>query len=383
MKKFIRVFLPTGIFSLGIIVLSCNNADHRQNNSHENVRTPVPLSYAKGFEIWESNGTKEVKINSGVPYLDAMTFVLVPPGATGVRNIAGPIIEVPVENIVVTSTSHLPFLDLLQVTDYLVGFPNTTYISSNQVRKRVDQGLVAEVGTVNGINFESLIALNPELVVTYLSGSDHSELDQLEQSGIPWILNLDFMEETPLGRAEWIKFMGLLTGEFDRADSVFRGIEKEYLRLLALTDTVTQKPTVFSGIMYGDTWYAPGAKSFAASFIQDAAGNYTWSDLNRSGSVELSLEAVLDRNIDTQFWIGAGEYSSFDHLAQSDPRYGHFQAFQTGKIFNYHRRIGATGGFEYLELGGARPDLVLADIIKILHPELLPHHQMYFYKKLD
>jgi iron complex transport system substrate-binding protein len=163
---------------------------------------------------------------------------------------------------------------------------------------------------------------------------------------------------------------------------VFREIEQKYQQLMTLTESAADKPPVFSGILYGDTWFAPGGNSFVARFIEDAGGYYTWGDQKIAGSVELSFEAVLDRNVKTNFWIGAGGFLSKHAIEDSDPRYANFHAFKTGDIYNYHGRIGATGGFEYLELGGARPDLVLADFMKILHPELLPNYQFYFFKKL-
>ena len=177
--------------------------------------------------------------------------------------------------------------------------------------------------------------------------------------------------------------MGLLVGKIYQADSVFKTIEKEYSRLALLAKDQIEKPSVFSGILYGDTWFAPGGNSFVASFIEDAGGQYTWIDQKTTGSVELSFEAVVDRNLNTDYWIGTGGFTNKQSLHTADSRYSHFTAFENDHVFNYHGRIGATGGFEYLELGGARPDLVLADFIKILHPELVPDYQSTFFKQLD
>ena len=374
----------TGAVSILLIFLcACVSPDQQSIRNNEVGKIQVNLKYAKRFEVWKKDEMVEVSVNSGSGSHQPETYLLIPAGSSNMANIAGNTIKVPVKNLVVTSTSHIPFLSMLGVSEYLAGFPNTKYVSSATVRERIEMGLVKDVGTVNGLNFESLISLQPELVVSYASGADRTQLDQLNQSGIPYVLLQDFMEETPLGRAEWIKFMGLLTGRSAQADSVFDYIEKNYLDLKGLTDGLQEKPTVFSGILYGDTWFAPGADSFAAKFIEHAGGDYTWKDLNGSGSAELSLEAVFDRNMDTEFWIGAGQYTSKTALAEADTRYSNFRAFQTDHVYNYHGSIGPTGGFEYFELGGARPDLVLSDLIKILHSDLLPEYQPYFYKKLD
>lgn len=373
-----------GIFMLGTCFVGCSPNGY---NKDEIVITPsasIALNYAKRFEIIKSGNVTLVVIKpTGIGSKGSLTYALIPTGTDPPENLAvDQVIEVPVKRMVVTSTSHIPFLDLLGVSDHLVGFPNTDYISSESMRSRIDQNLIKDIGSVNGLDFESLIELQPELVVSYISGPDRGELDQLSHSGIPVVINLDFMEESPLGRAEWIKFIGLMVGKFELADSVFSGIEHKYQQLTSLTNSVLEKPPVFSGIMYGDTWFAPGGNSFVARFIEDAGGYYTWEDQKIAGSVELSFEAVLDRNTKTDFWIGTGGFSSKNDIEASDPRYVHFHAFQTGDIYNYHGRIGATGGFEYLELGGARPDLVLADFIKILHPGLIPNYQPYFFKKL-
>jgi iron complex transport system substrate-binding protein len=325
-----------------------------------------------------------VNVNEGDLPDQGYTYLLIKTGTDLPHGIPiNQVIEIPVDNLVVTSTSHIAFLDLLQGVDRLVGFPNTQYISSGNVRSRIEKGLIKDVGTSSGINIESLIELQPELVVHYTSGADRAELGLLDQSNIPYVINLDFLEESPLGRAEWIKFMGFLVGEEDLADSIFHSIKMGYLDLTRRTDSLLNRPTVFSGVLYGDTWFAPGAKSFVASFIQDAGGDYTWKDHRTSGSVELSFEAVLSRNSGSDFWIGAGRFASKASLYAADSRYSSFQAFQSDQIYNYHGKIGATGGFEYLEQGGARPDIVLADFIKILHPELVSSHQLYFFKKLE
>ena len=384
MSHFLAVRILISLTLAAVCFASCNSPDSNQSSLAEAHRTPIVLDYAKRFQAWTYGRTVEIKVNAGNQSPDTITYTLIPRDTEGRKHLAaGHNIEVPIQKLVVTSTSHIPFLSLLGIPEALVGFPNTQYISSAGIRKRIDQGLVQNVGDASGLNFESLIALQPELVITYLSGADHSELQQLDQSGIPHVLNFDFMEETPLGRAEWIKFIGLLLGKTKQAESVFAVIENEYRTLQRHTRNLAIRPTVFSGILYGDTWFAPGANSFAAKLIEDAGGAYSWSDLKSSGSVELSLEAVMDRNASTDFWIGPGDYTTKADLLRADTRYVHFQAFRMDQIYNSHGRIGSTGGFEYFELAGARPDLVLGDLISIFHPESLPNHELYFYQKLD
>jgi iron complex transport system substrate-binding protein len=379
----LQKLLQRAILLLPLVTCVCT-PENKPGIEGQDIKTQLALDYAERFEVWESEDLVEIIVSLGKDSGESFKYVLIPSGSNIPKHIAAAqIIEVPVKNMVVTSTSHLPFLDLLDASANLVGFPNTKYVSSTRIRSRIDQGLVKEVGDIDGLDFEILIELQPELVVSYISGADRNEIKQLKQAGIPTVLNLDFLENSPLGRAEWIKFMGLLLGKFEFADSVFKGIERNYLELQALVDIPMDRPKVFSGIVYGDTWFAPGGNSFVSKFIQDAGGDYSWSDYPDYGSIELSFEAILERNTHTEFWIGSGAYTSRKDLQASDHRYAYFQAFKNDRVYNYHGRIGATGGFEYLETAGARPDLVLGDIIKILHPSLLPEYQTQFFKKLD
>jgi len=365
-----------------IFVLSCGTPEKQASTETKDDVSVIELDYARRFTIQKQQENTILRVNTSQSE-SASEYLLVQEGFRANTSSGKKLITIPVRNMVVTATSHLAFMEILDGLDKVVGFPNIHYISSTKAWSRADQGQIKDVGTANGINFESLIELQPDLVVHYTSGPDNGELDQLDQSGIPYVLNYDFLEESPLGRAEWIKFMGLLIGKEKRADSVFQVIKEKYITLMNRTNTVLSKPEVFSGILYGDTWFAPGAHSFVARFIKDAGGSYSWRDRATSGSIELSLEAVLDRNINSDFWIGAGGYRSRDELNGADNRYTRFKAFQTGNIYNYHGKIGAGGGFEYFELGNVRPDIVLADFIKILHPELMKDHQLYFFKKLE
>lgn len=377
--RFLGCFLAIAIWFLG----ACSS-DERKADIFAASEDLKPR-YARGFDIQKSDGVTLLSVTR--PWMGASRpyyYALLEPGSKLPDNFqADAVIEKPITRLVVTSTSHIPFLDLLKVSHYLVGFPQTRFISSEAVRERVDQHMVWELGAAGGLNFEALIALQPQLVMTYQSGPDHRELENLSLTGIPTVLNSDFLEETPLGRAEWIKFVGHLVGKGELADSIFSGIEATYLQNKARLQDLADKPTVFSGSLYGDTWFAPGGESFVSQFIRDAGGAYTWDDLGQTGSLELSFESVLERNIDSEYWIGLGGFTSLQELKKADPRYSVFEAFQKGNVYNYHGKIGATGGFEYLESGGARPDRVLCDFIKILHPAYLPEHQLYFFKKLE
>ena len=286
------------------------------------------------------------------------------------------------ERVVVTSTTHLPYLELLGLEEKLVGFVGTDNIYSEKINTRLKAGQIIEVGIQGNINLELLLATKPDLVIAFDLGGESSMLDKITEAGIPIIYNSDYLEETALGRAEWIKFFGYIFGKLDLADSIFNFTVEKYTNLKNLTQNIIERPSVFSGVVYGDTWFLPGGKNWSAQFIEDAGGAYIWGDNMSPGWLELSFETVLDRAREAQFWIGVSSINTRAELIAQDDRYKLFEAYQKQHIYNYNKRIGVNGGFDFFESAYARPDLVLADLIWILHPKLLPNHSTYYFKKI-
>ena len=289
--------------------------------------------------------------------------------------------EVP-ERIIVTSTTHLPYLELLGVEDKLVGFPNTIYISSQKIQQLVKEGKVKDLGPDGNLNLEVVIALQPDAVIAFDMGSESSSLDKIAEAGIPIYYNADFLESSALGRAEWIKFFGALFQREARADSIFNQISTAYDSLKNLAATVDQKPTILSGVLYGDVWYLPGGQNWASGFFQDAGGQYLWGNDSTGGWLELSFESVFDKARNADYWIGTSTFNTKQELKGQDARYADFKAYSQNQVYNYSKRLNDFSSYDFFESGYSRPDLVLADIIKILHPELLPDYETYYYEKL-
>lgn len=287
------------------------------------------------------------------------------------------------ERIVVTSTTHLPYLELLGVSHTLVGFPNTNYIYSPSIRELVASGLITDLGPDGNINLEVLLSLNPDLVIAFDMGKESSTLDKISEAGIPVIYNADYLETSILGRAEWIKAFGKIYRKEKEADSIFQSISNNYHVWSAKTKILTQRPTVFSGIMYGDAWFLPGGSNWSAQLLEDAGGAYLWNDDSSNGWLELSFEAVYQKAQKADLWIGTATIQNLDQLIGQDERYKGFEAFRQKNIYNYSKRISPGGGYDFFESGYARPDLVLSDLITILHPELLPDQELYYYERLQ
>ena len=357
-----------------------------ENNGHrEAEQSQIEIEFAKRFEIAHKDGYKLVTVNKPWRYSKArFSYALVERGAPDPELPDSiPVVKIPVKKLVCTSTTHLSSLEYLGDIDKLVGFPDTKYISSEKIRVVLDEGGIAELGSEAGLNIEALLSLEPDLVIDFAMGKEYDNYKVIKKMGIPVVINADYMENTPLGRAEWIKFISLFLNREKKADSVFDIIRSNYDSLALLARKADSQPTVYSGIVYGDFWYVPGGNNFGAKFLADAGGKYLWADDPTSGNIPLSFEAVYDRAYKADYWMGVGSFNSLDEIRKTDIRYTQFNAFKNGNVYNYNARMSPEGGNAFMELGYLRPDIVLADIIKILHPELLPGYQLFFYQKLE
>lgn len=373
------------VFYCCLFLFAC---DKKQATTQSSPESPsqTTLTYAEGFSVKYMGRNKLVEVK--YPFQGATsghTYLLVQQGeTTPAHDPDVRVISIPLNSIVCTSTTHIPLLDYLDETDKLVGFPSSDYISSKKMRERIDSGLVTELGMDKGMNLERLAVLQPGLVMAYSMSSDYGQFKKIEELHIPVIINAEYLEKHPLGRAEWIKFMALFFNKEMEADTIFRRIEKNYNEAKALVNASTEKkPTVLSGIVYGDAWFLPGGNNYAANLFKDAGCNYLWADNPSQGYLELSFEAVYEKAFDADLWIGTGTYSSLQDVARADDRYTRFKPFQQQQVYTYDARKGAKGGSEYLELGYLRPDLILKDLIKIGHPTLLPDYDLYFHSRLQ
>ncbi len=369
-------------FLIGLLFIQCQK-DTKKDPAP--MLVPNSIQYAKGLEIYKQKGFSLVKITNPWPQAKAsFSYILKDKNAIIPAHLKSlPVIIVPIQSIVVTSTTHIPALEMLGVENTLVGFPNPDYISSDKTRKRIESGKVREVGKNENLNTEVLIDLAPDVIVSFSLSNSNPTLDNIQKSGLAVMFNGDWTEQSPLGKAEWIKFFGALYGLDAKANTLFSEIEKEYKSTLILVGKATHKPTVLSGAMVQDQWYVPQGESWASLFLKDAKSNYLWAGSKGTGSLALTLETVLEKAQEAEFWIAPGDFSSLKEMNDSNPHYKEFASFKNKKVYSYAINKGAKGGIRYFEWSPTRPDWVLKDLIKIFHPELLPQHQLFFFQKLQ
>lgn len=375
--------MKNSLFS--IFLLICLSCVEKKPTSIPLTENNSLISYAKGFTITPKEDYTLLTVRAPWPgSVKVFTYALVK--ETHQKEIpegVDAIVKVPLQSIVVTSTTHIPSIEMLGVENTLIGFPNLDYISSETIRTRIAQNHIKELGKNEALNVEVLIDMQPDAVIGFAVDAANTSLTTLQKTGIPVLYNGDWTETHPLGKAEWLKFFGALYDKEALANQLFKEIETEYNRAKELASQINQSPSVVSGAMYKDIWYAPQGDSWAAQFIKDANATYLWQDTQGTGSMSLPLEVAFEKGKDATLWIGPGQFTSYQQLADNNQVYAKFDAFVHKKIYSFANTKGATGGVLYYELAPNRPDIVLKDIIKIVHPTLLPDHELFFFTPLQ
>ncbi len=365
------------LFSCCFLFIQCKT--EVKTLAAKNTRTTSAIKYAQGFDI-VSDGNLQKLIIKKTFYNSTDTIIYLLSDKTNSNKNE---IKVPVEKLVATSTTHIPMLELLNATEKLIGFPNTKYISSKKTRQLIDKEKITDLGNAQDMNTEVLLALQPELVIGFSLSSNNRVYNSIKKAEIPVIFNGDWLEETPLGRAEWIKFFGVLLNKQQEADSIFSSIEKEYLKTKKLALQNKSIPTILSGNMFQDIWNVPAGESYMATFFKDANLNYIWKNTAGKGSLQLNFESFLDQGKEADFWIDCGNFDTKKQMLSANNLFIEFNAFQKGNLFSTYRKRNENGGLLFYELSTVRPDLVLKDLIKITQPELLLDHELTFFGKLD
>ncbi|MCA6422318.1 MAG: ABC transporter substrate-binding protein [Flavobacterium sp.] len=376
--KNIATILSIVIISLSLV--RCKNEPKSAKlKSQKNT-----VQYAKGFSIENYKGYSVVTVKNPWPNANKnYRYILKEKNGIIPDSLKkNTLISIPIKNIVVTSTTHIPSLEMLSVENTLIGFPNLNYISSEKVRARIEAKKITELGNNKTLNTEVLLDMQPDVIIGYGIDNSNPTLDNLQKNGLKVMFNGDWNEETPLGKAEWIKFFGALYGKEKEANEIFSKIEKDYLNTIKLAKKAKTQPTILAGDMFEDRWYLPKGSSWGSLLLKQANGNYLWQETSGTGSLSFSFETVFEKAAMADVWITSGQFSSLSEMTNSNPHYAKFKAFKNKNVYSFSGKKGKTGGVLYYELAPNRPDLVLKDLVKILHPELLSSYKPVFFEKL-
>jgi len=340
--------------------------------------------YADGFSISVFPSYKHVVVFDPWQGDTMATYTLYPKGEE--KPDSAPIsdfyIPVPIDEIASISSTHIGFLELLGELDKVIGISNSGRIYNEYLTQKDKKGELMEIGRNMGSNLEHILALSPELLMKTGHDNIRDADTRIVDAGIPIAYNIEWMESSLLGRAEWIKYVATFFNKDAMADSLFTGIEQRYLHILNEVKQMGNKPTVVSGNDFKGTWHMPGGNSYVARMFMDAGGDYHYKSESSKGNIPLSFETVLENMVDADVWIGV-HANSLHEIEMMDERYTLFKAFQEGRVYSIRGRVRESGANDYWESGIARPDILLKDLISIMHPELLPEHKLVYFKKLD
>ncbi|MBE9066796.1 ABC transporter substrate-binding protein [Leptolyngbya cf. ectocarpi LEGE 11479] len=347
----------------------------------------VQPEYSSGFSVDYYNHYKVVTVTQPWKAADeTFEYVLVQcgtPTPDGFEN--AQVIQVPIRTVATLSTTYLPHLELLGQVEALVGMDNFDFVYAPAVRQKIDQGELIEFNSGRTLDIERLLVAGPDLVMAYGTGDpDSDSYGRIMQAGLPVALVGEYVETSPLGRAEWLIFTALFFNQEAQAQAIFTDIATEYESLVELTAPLAERPTVFTGFSYEGTWYMSGGQSYAAQLLKDAGADYLWADSDSTVTIPLDFESVFDQAAAADVWVNVSQdWLSHGDAIASDPRYGKFDALKQNNVFNNNVRMNDFGGNDYWESGAVNPHLILADLVKIFHPELLPDHKLVYYQQLE
>ena len=349
----------------------------------------IEIKYAKNFTLEYREGYKLLTVTT--PWAGAeqsFSYALVPEEFAGMVDSGNAmVIKTPIKSIVTFSTTYFPFLEQIGQLESIVGVDTAMFAYNQSIRTWVEAGAIKEVGggaSMAPVDVEKVVELKPDAIMTSASGVPEYDVHpQLLEAGLPVILNADYLEPHPLGRAEWGKFIAAFYDKEVEAAKLFDEVVARYEEAKQKVVAISYAPSVFLNTAWEDSWAVPQKDSYVGILLKDASANYLFNDQEGSASSYLGFEAVLDAAKDAKFWLNPGMATDLASLSAMDARYADFGAFKSGDVYNTNARVTEMGGSDYYESGVANPDKVLMDLIKIFHPGLMEGYELYYYQKLN
>ena len=366
-----------------LTVLSCSSPENKTEIASVFDHLPDSLliskvNYAKGFDLYEADNIRKLVVyHPELPGTVIATFYIADSSVIARYNTGNDphVIALNSNRVAVFSATQLNAFDKLSLLDHVSGITESEYINNRHIKEKLKRGEIAELGAGNHYFIEKIMVVRPDYI--FYSPYKFMADNPLKTTGIPLIPFYDYYENTPLGRAEWIKFTAAFFDDDKQTDSIFENIEKEYNDYRSLAGSISTKPTVFSDKYFNGQWYVPGGRSYIAALFRDAGADYLWKDDRHTGSFPLDYEVVYSQAHNADFWRIVGSYGdvpSYDALARENSLYKNFKAFQEKHVIWCDAQKTA-----YFERSSLEPHLLLADLIFAFHPEVLPDYQPKYY----
>lgn len=366
------------------LLFSCGNSQNKTGlnlvmGGTADSSAMIAPQYAKGFNVKYADNITLLEINDPEnKEAEQFHFALVDKSFKGEIPNGYTRLNIPIRSAICMTSLQLSNFLKLDIPEMVVGITSTRHLHNQKMNQQLKEGKTHKIGIEGNFDNEVIIAINPDVI--FISPFKRGGYDAIRNVEIPMIPHLGYKELTPLGQAEWIKVIGLLTGNASLANSTFEAIESRYNNLKSIVDTVKRRPTVFSGEMRGGNWYAVGGRSFLAQLFRDAGGDYFLKENEESGGVTLDYETVYTNAAHADYWrivnSFEGEYS-YNVLKEQDNRYTDFDAWKKhGVIYCNMKEV------PFYERMPVEPEVVLADFIHVFHPDVLPNHKPQYYHLL-
>lgn len=381
------------VIVLAVFASSCGGGKHNGNGLALTEADSLGAAprYAKGYSVKVlDNGIRLIDVADPQDDEEKMPvsfhFALVDKGTEAEVPAGYTKVEVPIERTLVMTMLQLSNFSALDALDIVRGITGTKNLFNKDIRQRVKDGRMVKIGMEGNFDTELILAAQPEVI--FISPFKRGGYDAIKETGITLIPHLGYKELTPLGQAEWIRFVGMFIGKEHEADSIFAGIESRYNGLRQRVDSLINlksqtsniKPTVFSGEMHGGNWYAVGGKNSLAQIFRDAGAQYVF-DNDDTGGVNIEFEEMYAAAANADYWRILNSYEgdfSYDALKASEPRNELFKAFKEKKVIYCNMKQ-----TPYYEKSPVMPDVLLSDLVAIFHPELMPaDYEPTFYRML-
>ncbi len=346
-----------------------------------------PVRYAKGFTIRSSGKNVLITIENpwqnarNVEYSYLLSDTL---QKSRILDENHCLIKTPVKRVICLSTTHIGFIGFLDETATITGVSGKNFVANEDLQRKIRQDQLPDVGYDENLNYELILKLKPDVVFAYgVSGSITNTVRKLNEMGIPTILIAEYLEEEPMAKMEWVKVFGALYNRNRMADAKFDTADNKYQHLRQLAKGETTRPAVLLGLPWRGSWFISGGKSYVARLIEDAGGEYIFKHLEFKDSRPIALEQVYERALTADYWLNTGDALNKKDLLSVDERLGNLPCIKKDRIFNNNNKVTPAGGNDIFETGVTEPEIILSDLIYILHPQLLPSHQLKYYRKLQ
>ncbi|MBP5318744.1 MAG: ABC transporter substrate-binding protein [Paludibacteraceae bacterium] len=379
-NKTFRETLKCGTIALWGILTACTPVHTHTSPAAEGGTDS--LAYARHFEITRTDSYKRITIFNPWNNLQVLDRIyLVRDSLTQVPS-DGLRIQLPIRRLMIASASHIGYIEALGLLDRVVLCPDTTQIYSPALKAQVRDGQTAAFGDPYAVNTETILHTRPDLIMMIgYAGADQST-ERLRSLNQPVVCNVEWTEPTILGRAEWIKLFGALFDLEALADSVFDQTAGRYHQLCERAQQAGEHPKILPGHPFRGTWYMPGGQAGMARMFADAGGSYAYSDRPEAESVGIDFETVVRDFWQADLWIGA-DARSMKELLGEDSRFALLKPVTDRQVYNNRLHTSATGGNLYWETTQVHPDWLLEDLIRVLHPGLLPEGGFHYLQHLQ